>query len=166
MKRDFYIASSRGPPLRTLQRERPRTCKIIPDFAEILIREEGSGILLFAVEGLIRLRAEIQHYGTLQLSARQKERVESLLNESDGLRLFLQATIVGTAGSNLTTSEIVQKYAGFCSQKGWNMTIRKTEEQLPDLMMELFQVGKSNDIKRGRGKKQTSLRGYRGVKFK
>jgi hypothetical protein len=85
-----------------------------------------------------------------------------LLNESDGLRLFLIEAVEISLGCNLTTSEIVEKYAGYCSTRGWNMTTRKTEEQLPDLMMELFHVARSNNIPNGTSK----VRGYRGVKFK
>ena len=148
--------------LAIVEYERPRTAKVIPEFADLLMHTEGSGILSEGLEGLLKLQGDIKSYGTLQLSQRQKERVESLLNESDALRLFLQATVESAGGQNLTSTEIVQKFAGFCSSRGWNMKTRKTEEQLPDLMMELFQVARSNNIERG----ETKLRGYRGVKFK
>jgi hypothetical protein len=69
-----------------------------------------------------------------------------VLNESDGLRLFLTDAVEAFPGENLTTNEIVEKYAGYCSTHGWNMTMRKTEEQLPDLMMALFHVARSNNI--------------------
>jgi hypothetical protein len=51
------------------------------------------------------------------------------------LRLFLTDAVEAFPGENLTTNEIVEKYAGYCSTHGWNMTMRKTEEQLPDLMI-------------------------------
>jgi putative DNA primase/helicase len=159
------LENDRGPwgrRLAIVEYEKPCTCKIIPEFAELLIREEGSGILLFATEGLLQLRADIQAHGTIELSQRQKHRVEALLNESDGLRLFLTGFVEVSVGMNLTTSEIVERYAGFCSQQGWSMTTRKTEEQLPDLMMELFQVARSNNVPSGTSK----VRGYRGVRFK
>jgi P4 family phage/plasmid primase-like protien len=148
--------------LAIVEYEKPRTAKAIPEFAELLIRTEGSGILLFGLEGLMKLQQDIKDSGTLKLSERQKERVESLLNESDGLRLFLEDLVEKAEGDNLTSSEIVQKYAGFCSNRGWSMTTRKTEEQLPDLMMELFQAARSNNIPFGESK----VRGYRGVKCK
>jgi putative DNA primase/helicase len=159
------LENDRGPWQRRLaivEYERPRTSKVIPEFADLLMHSEGSGILSEGLEGLLKLQADINSYGTLQLSRRQKERIESLLNESDGLRLFLDCAVEAAAGQNLTSGEIIQKYAGFCLKRGWNMTTRKAEEQLPDLMMELFQVAKSNNIDRN----GTKLRGYRGVKFK
>jgi P4 family phage/plasmid primase-like protien len=159
------IENDRGPwerRLAIIEYEKPRTAKVIPGFAEILIREEGSGILLFATEGLLSLSDDIKNYGTIQLSARQRERVESLLNESDGLRLFLTETVEPLPGQSLATSEIVEKYAGYCSDQGWNMTTKKTEQQLPDLMMEMFHVACSHNIQSGNSK----VRGYRGVTFK
>jgi P4 family phage/plasmid primase-like protien len=159
------LENDRGPWQRRLaivEYEKPRTSKIIPEFAELLLRTEGSGILLEGLEGLLKLQSDIKSHGSLQLTQRQKERIESLLNESDGLRLFLQAGVEAAADQNLTSAEIVQKYAGFCLKRGWNMTTRKTEEELPNLMMELFQVARSNNIERG----ETKLRSYRGVKFK
>jgi P4 family phage/plasmid primase-like protien len=159
------IENDRGPWARRLaivEYERPRTSKIIPEFAELLIRTEGSGILLWGLEGLMALRADIKAYGTIQLSHRQKERIESLLNESDALRIFLSDRVESALGFNLTSSQLVEGFAGFCLERGWNMTVRKAEEQLPDLMMELFQVARSNNVPSG----TTKVRGYRGVKFK
>jgi putative DNA primase/helicase len=158
------IENDRGPwerRLAIIEYEKPRTGKNIPEFAEMLIREEGSGILLFATEGLLNLNADITACGSIQMTKKQKERVESLLNESDSLRLFLTETVEPALGCNLTTSEIVEKYAGYCSDQGWNMTMRKTEEQLPELMMELFYVARSHNIPSGTSK----VRGYRGVRF-
>jgi hypothetical protein len=40
--------------------------------------------------------------------------------------------------------------------------MRKTEEQLPELMVELFHVARSNNIPSGPSK----VRGYRGVRLK
>ena len=148
--------------LAIVEYEKPRTSKTIPEFPEILIREEGSGILLAAIEGLQKLLADIADCGTLQLSQRQRERVESLLNESDGLRLFLESNVKADTDADLTSAEIVQQYSGFCLERGWSMTTRKAEADLPDLMMELFQATRSNNIERGK----TKLRGYRGVRFR
>jgi putative DNA primase/helicase len=159
------LENDRGPwgrRLAIVEYEKPRTAQIIPEFAELLMRTEGSGILLFGLEGLMALRADIKACGTIRLTHRQKERIESLLNESDALRLFLTQTVECAAGENLTSNEIVEQFAGFCLKRGWNMTVRKAEEQLPDLMMELFRVARSNNVPSGNSK----VRGYRGVKFK
>jgi P4 family phage/plasmid primase-like protien len=130
--------------LAIVEYEKPRTGKIIPEFAELLIREEGSGILSIAVDGLQKLLADIKEYGSLQLSQRQKERVESLLNESDGLRMFLESSLETDTSADLTSAEIIQQYSGYCLDRGWAMSTRKAESELTDLMVELFQAVRSN----------------------
>ena len=162
------LDGDRGPWKRRLaiiEYEKPRTTKMIPEFAHLLICQEGSGILNFAVEGLLKLRSDIKDYGTLQLSKAQKERVDGLLDESDALRLFLKGSVEIAPGYDLSTKEIVSQFAKLCVGRGWNMNTRQVETRLENLMLELFGVLKSNDIKRGPVNKQTNVRGFHGVKF-
>ena len=138
---------------------------MIPEFAHLLICQEGSGILNFAVEGLLNLWSDIKDHGTIELSSKQAERVNSLLDESDGLRLFLTDSLEVAPGYDLASREIVSEFAKFCIGRGWNMNPRQVELRLENLMLELFGVLKSNDIKRGPPNKQTNVRGFHGVKF-
>ena len=43
------------------------------------------------------------------------------------------------------------------------MSIRQTEQELPDLMMEIFQVAKSHNVPSPGSK--SGVRGFRGVEF-
>jgi putative DNA primase/helicase len=151
--------------LAIIEYEKPRTSKMIPEFAHLLICQEGSGILNFAVEGLLNLWSDIKDHGTIELSSKQAERVNSLLDESDGLRLFLTDSLEVAPGYDLASREIVSEFAKFCIGRGWNMNPRQVELRLENLMLELFGVLKSNDIKRGPPNKQTNVRGFHGVKF-
>jgi len=163
------LDGDRGPWRRRLaiiEYEKPRTSKIIPEFAHLLISQEGSGILNFAVEGLLKLWSDIKDVGSLQLSKTQIERVNSLLDESDALRLFLTGSVEAAPGYDLATKEIVSAFAKICIGRGWNMNTRQVELRLENLMLELFGVLKSNDIKRGLTDKQTNVRGFHGVKFR
>ena len=108
------------------------------------------------------MRAEIKECGDVTLSEGQRRRVKSFLDESDGLRLFLMAKMQTKAGCNLTTPEIVERFATYCSEHGWGMSSTIAERQLPDLMFELFNVGKSNNLQR-EGK---THRGFRGLTFR
>jgi P4 family phage/plasmid primase-like protien len=150
----------------------PRTGPRIDNFGQKLIREEGSGILNLALEGLQKLRAELKECGDIKLSEAQRRRVKSFLDESDGLRLFLKHRVQTKEGGNLTTAEIVEQFAVYCSEHGWGMSSTIAERQLPDLMMELFNVSKSNNIEREGAFKADShpeirqLRGFRGVTFR
>jgi hypothetical protein len=161
-----HLENDRGPWARRLalvEYEKPRTAKIIPEFAELLIREEGSGILLFAIEGLLHLWSDIDAYGSVQMTKAQRDRIEGLLDESDGLRLFLQDCVCRDAQSSLTTAELVEGYANYAMGKGWNMSTGQTEKDLPDLMMEVFQVAKSHNVPSPNSK--SGVRGFRGVRF-
>ena len=160
-----HLENDRGPWTRRLaivEYEKPRTCKIIPEFGEMLIREEGSGILLFATEGLLKLWADIKDHGSLQLTPTQRLRIESLLDESEALRLFLADCVQKDQHSNIRTTELVEEFAKYAVGKGWNMSVGQTEQDLPDLMMEMFQVSKSHNIPGPTGK---AARGYWGVGF-
>lgn len=143
--------------------EAPKPKKKIPDFGDLLVREEGSGILNWALQGLIALREDIEAIGQIRLTPRQEAIVDSLLAESDSLRHFLQECVVDAQGETLTVAEITRAYAHYCPDKGWD-PLKDTEiaRQLPSLMLELFRTAKAHDIKRdGR-----SHRGFRDVGFR
>ena len=93
--------------------EAPAPAKKIPDFADVLIREEGSGILNWALEGLALLLADVDEIGDVRLTERQQAIVDSLLAESDSLRVFLGERVEHTEGEALTTTELVEGYAEY-----------------------------------------------------
>jgi hypothetical protein len=143
--------------------EAPPPKKKIPDFGEKLVREEGPGILNWALGGLHLHLTDIAETGDIRLTPRQSGVVDSLLAESDSLRFFLRENVVKASGSDLTVGEIVQAYAHYCPDQGWDpLPDSQIGRQLPSLMLELFQVVKTNNCKRdGR-----AARGFRGVAFK
>jgi phage/plasmid-associated DNA primase len=142
--------------------EAPPPKKKIPDFGELLVSEEGPGILNWALEGLRMLLTDIRETGDIRLTPRQSGVVDSLLAESDSLRFFLDSNVVKSPGSDLTVGEIVQAYAHYCPDQGWDpLPESQIGRQLPSLMLELFQTVKANSCQRD-GK---SARGFRGVAF-
>ena len=141
----------------------PKPKKKIPNFAGILLKEESSGILNWALEGLALLFDDIETYGDILLSDRQQGIVDGLLAESDSLRHFLEENVVGTLNGDLTVNEIIEKYAEYCPTKGWNSKpITVIQKDLDELMLEMFQTSKSHSIKRG----NSNFRGFRKVTFK
>jgi len=143
--------------------ESPPPKKTIPKFADVLIAEEGSGILNWSLIGLQMVLEDIKEYGDIQLTGNQTCVVDGLLAESDSLYHFLKDCVVKDVNKDLTVSEIEEAYAEYCPSKKWNpkpiTTIRK---ELEGLMLELFQTTKSNSISR-EGK---SARGFRKVRLK
>ncbi len=141
----------------------PAPKKKIPNFADILLKEEASGILNWALEGLALLFQDIDNYGDIFLSDRQQAIVDSLLAESDSLRCFLEERVVSITNGDLSINEIVERYAEYCPTKSWNpKPITVIQKEVEELMLELFQTAKSHSIKR-EGK---SVRGFRKVTFK
>lgn len=137
--------------------------KKIPYFAEMLVSEEGSGILNWSIQGLIKLQNELDEFGDVQLTERQQGIVDSLLSESDSLRHFLKARVVKAKTYNLTIHEIIEAYAEYCPQMGWEaLPITTIQRQIESLMLEEFQAAKSNSIERGSG----SQKGFRNVALK
>jgi P4 family phage/plasmid primase-like protien len=139
--------------------ERPKPEKAIPDFAQKLLAEEGSGILRWAVEGAHRLLASDYCFPDTE---GQRSRIESLLNESNALRTFVGARMVVSAGDSLTTAEIVEAFFGYCQAKSWvTGSVGAVEKALPDIMMEVHRAAKSNSVARADG----AVKGFRGVKL-
>ena len=138
--------------------------KRILDFHSALLRDEGSGILRWALAGFVKLQGEFAERGDFLLTAAQKARVDSLLAESESLRLFVEERMERHEYGDVTTAEFQQGYAEFCADKGWNaLPITVVERNAADVMLDIWQVAKSQSIERD-GKK--SNRGWRRVRIK
>ena len=148
---------------RIVRYEGPKPKKKIPDFGERLVREEGAGILNFFIAGLGRLLRDIDATGDIVLTERQTGIVDSLLEESDSVRFFLKERVQRDDDADLSVEEIVEEYAAFCPEQGWNpLPITEVHRSLEGLMLEIFHVSKSHSVKReGR-----SVRGFSRVAFK
>jgi putative DNA primase/helicase len=137
--------------------------KKIPGFADILIKEEGSGILNWALEGLVMLLDDVEKYGDIYRNDKQEEVIDRLLAESDSLRFFLEDMVVADLSGSLSVQEIIEAYAIYCPEKGWHSKpITSIERELSGLMLKLFKTTRVNGIRRD-GK---NVRGYNRVSFK
>lgn len=143
--------------------EAPSPPKKINDFGAYLLRTEGSGILNWALLGAQKLLREIpDEGGDFQMTRRQWEVVDSLLAESDSLRHFLQDRLIADTYGHVTVTEIVEAYAAYCPERRWvPMSVTEVHNKLEGLMLELFGVTKSHDIRRN----DKNQRGFSRVKF-
>jgi phage/plasmid-associated DNA primase len=144
--------------------EAPPPERKIADFADVLIREEGSGILRWALEGLEMLLNDVAETGAdIVLTDAQSHRVDALLAESDSLRHFLEERVEPSEDSGLSTDELHFAYGDYCAEKHWNtLSMTAVSRQLPDLMLEQFEVVKTNKLERD----GHNVRGYTGVVLK
>jgi hypothetical protein len=150
-KRRLLIVRYEGPP----------PVKKVPDLAEQLVRTEGAGILNWALAGLAQVNREVAELGGLALTPRQLGVVDSLLEESESLKVFLSKSVERREGADLAVSEIMEAYFDFCPTQSWEpLPAPAVSSQLPTLMLDLFRVSRRHDIKRG-----TNVRGFKGVGF-
>ncbi len=123
--------------------------KPIPNFADLLVTEEGSGILNWMIEGAVALLEELKEYGRVQLSGEQGKRVDDLLSESDSIRAFAQQCIERRSGSDVTVAELVEAYSIFCDDRGWQaLPVTAFENQIRNIMLEIHQINRRHDIRR------------------
>jgi phage/plasmid-associated DNA primase len=143
--------------------ERPFRGNKIPNVHQLLLQSEGSGILNWCIEGAQKLLKSIKETGDISLSVRQRERVKTLLSESDSLRIFLRENITHVRGLDLTVGEIIAEYNRYCVKAEWApIPATIAQRQLEQLMLELFGVVKVKCVKRD-GKDQ---RGFFNVRIR
>ncbi len=142
--------------------ERPKPERPERDFANRLLAEEGAGILRWMVDGARAHLAELAECGDYRLTDTQRQRVNSLLAESDSLREFIRQRTEVHHGSDVTVYELVEVYAQYCDSQGWEQApVRRVELDLPDAMQEIRKAARRNDVQR-EGK---SRRGFAGVRL-
>ena len=132
----------------------------IPNFDLWLIKQEGSGIVNWMIEGAL----DILNAGKFEMSDAHIDAVRDLLEESDSVRSFLRRCVIASQNKedNVTSEELIEAYHEFCDNRGWDAVTAKTlEKQLPNLMLELYRVNKSNNVKRD----DKARRGYQRVKI-
>ena len=141
----------------------PAPSKPIPHLDDVLIAEEGAGILNWMIEGAIKLLYDLETNGRIHLSKREEQRVDSLLAESDSIRSFVLNCIEPRHGSDVTTAELGEAYMTFCEDKGWRaVSITNFQNQIRDIILEVHRLSQRHDIIRY-GKAQ---RGYMYVALK
>ncbi len=131
--------------------------KSISGYAEILVAEEGTGILRWMVEGAALLLELNDREQGLPTSPVQMKRVDDILSESDSLTHFVRNKLKVGDGT-LTTSEIIELYFEECNSNGWT-PLQNAERQLRSMIEEAHGVTQSHNILRN----GNSLRGYRNL---
>ena len=129
--------------------EAPPPRKKIPDFGALLVREEGSGILNWMLDGLKAVFQDMEQRDDLHLTERQQGLVDSLLAESDSLRHFLTDCFKIDPEKDVTVAELTEHYGSYCRAKGWiPLSTGVINGTLENLMLEKFGIAKSHSIPR------------------
>ena len=139
--------------------ENPPPEKKIVNFDQILLKEEGSGILNWALEGAAKL---LQSNGAIAKSSEQKARVDVLLKSSRPFDVFGELFIHPTSMASITTEEVVAMFIKFCKKMSWTPLPERKVQHLFHEYMQACGAVKRTDIKRNGHNK----RGYVGFKIR
>jgi P4 family phage/plasmid primase-like protien len=92
--------------------------KRIPKLDEVLVREEGQGILSWLLDGACEALAEIQMHGSIRLTEAQRQRVEERVRLSDTVGEFVNFRLVSKVGARVPTHVLWSSYLSFCEVQG------------------------------------------------
>jgi hypothetical protein len=142
--------------------EAPPPAKKIPDFGLCLFREEGAGILNWAIAGAQHLLRDIEETGDYVLSEAQQSRISNLLAESSSVEQFVVQCIEDAPTCSISNTEVIESYYRFCVDREWSpLSRRSAERQIPEIILRHHGVSCSHDLRRD-GK---SARGYRNLRL-
>lgn len=139
--------------------------RVIRNYDEVLLKEEGAGILNLFIEGFRRLLAKLEATGGIALTEDQTLRIETMLPESERFRTFLKTSFERKKGSHITTHKILEHYAEFAEERGWDTTATGMvlSRMAKTLIKELFDLDQSHSVY---DDDDDEVRGYRGLAFK
>lgn len=140
----------------------PKPATVIPNYHDVMIETEGSGILNWFLQGAELLVAELGAGRSFPVTARQRAMIDNLLSESDSVRYFIVNYVRGSsmAADNITSDELYEAYLQMCNHKEWSVEPQKRfERRAAELMLEIHQAVKTNHITRVDGENQ-QVRGY------
>ena len=145
--------------LAIVEYKKPKPKEIITSLADIILKDEGSGVLNWALQGLKKL---IEDKWQFKLTPIQKKSVDRMLLESDSPREFVRECIVKDCNNTITQDDCYGAYVKYCQKLDWTPLQRSAaNHKIEQQIMRQFGVNQRNDIRGSNGKDQ---RGWKGVK--
>ena len=146
--------------LKVIDFKNPKPANPIPNLAEKLVAEEGSGLLNWMIKGAMAYSNEMKTHGALRLTTKQKSAVSTLLEDSDSLQSFVNQNLIQRDEQDISSEELLLGYHRVCHSRQWTPAAAHTfQTRIPDLLARKFRVCRRNDIQReGR-----SVRGFKNL---
>jgi len=135
-----------------------------PFFAENLLKEEGAGIVNWAIEGAARVFTE-----GFPKESFSRKRVKKLLLESNSIVGFLGTAIEKSdSGPGIAINELMDQYVRWCQNNDWvPLVTTENKRKLKQGLETRFHVTESHSLKRtDTSGNETEVRGYNGIRFK
>ena len=134
--------------------------KKIPNFAQKLLQEEGSGILNWFIAGAIKLLEDCKEFGRIKLPDSLQEEANALVEESNTVHNFLEEQVVADETQDVTTQELMNAYTRYCNNNNLNSLPSKiVMRSFAKLIPEKFGAYSTNTIERWGSR----TRGYRKI---
>ncbi len=146
-----------------VQFDQPPPEQPIIGFDELLVEEEGSGILNWMVEGAQKVLATKRN--PIPLTDHQFSRVQDLLSESDAARKFISDCVRRSKFpiDYITTDSLYTAYLEYCDVRGWRSDTRRNWEMKCSDLMEQIHKTTSCSIWVENEQMKKYLKGYRYV---
>ena len=129
-------------------------------FDELLLKEEGSGILNWAIAGACKL---LHNGGNIPRSEAHLKRIKDLLMESDSVRAFITTSFELAENGKVLSSQLYAAYKQFCDERDWEpLPERKAMRQMKQQIESTFHIEQRHDLANEYG---VSFRGYTGIRY-
>lgn len=138
---------------------KPKPTNAITSLADIILKNEGSGVLNWALIGLQRL---MERDWKFILTHRQKELVDKVLLQSDSPKQFVERCLVKEDGCILTQADCFEAYCAFCKQFDW-YPVPDAKIKIEQEILFRFNASVRHDLPNSSAKPQ---RGWKGIKVK
>lgn len=139
--------------------ENPPPATPIPDFDDLLVKTEGSGIINWMMDGAAKV---ILDDGRITLLPTQKARVKMLLEETDPVNIFVRDYIVKDEESDMTMKDLWNNFNSIREGRDLPSLKRAAFTRLVTDAIEVrYNCMVRHDISRAGGLQ----RGFRGIKF-
>jgi putative DNA primase/helicase len=123
--------------------------EVIDNFEELLVREEGEGILAWMIEGALKHWSELLAHKGFTATPAQTERVTSLIARSKSIETFVRTNLTKDSMQNITVEELYNAYTSFCVKKGWTSTSEHSFQiSSRHLIMQHWGSTQRNDVER------------------
>ena len=141
------------------QREGVSEEQQIGGLSDILFREEGPGILKWAVGGL---EAFVLDDFKMHLNDRQRAIIADLLSESESCTCYAREFFVREEGARVTVKRAYTGYVRFCSTREWPpLSERKFEQGFKAAIQAVYGITQRHDFREN----GCSARGWSGIMY-
>ena len=132
--------------LLSIHMKRPEGFVSVADFIDVILREEGLGILAWVIAGAVRHRANGFKYS---LTESQEATINRIVNAADGVRLFVdRCLVVDEGGPNpVTMGDLHSAYEKFAKEYDFDCPKKQVfGERIKPLILAQYGLHQSHDI--------------------